>query len=149
VLLDAVDRDGFRSGAVRGERWATCRELAVREGKLNATEHAVRELVRAVPELEPIWREHLEDNYGDPLSHIFLGTVALRIGDAAERRGRLPSWIASTANELEALLADGDPEVENLIAVSFAELLPSHGRPARKLRAKFGPRLTALARQMA
>lgn len=83
-----------------------------------ANEKFCRELVEKIPALDPLLKEHLEDEFGELLPYIFLGNVA----DWAE--AHVVSRKADVVQLLAALnqgLAEGESEVPNLIAVGFGE----------------------------
>jgi len=89
----------------------------------------VGDLVAAQAALREIHREHLA-YYGELLPHVFMAEVT--------------RWLlvhgpdARVLDALERNLASGDEEVENVIAVSFVEILePEH----EAVRAALGPKL--------
>ena len=86
--------------------------------------------------------EHLEDNDREILPHVLMADYE-RWAEAALERGepRLQEFLDS----LEEAYRAGDPEVEELISVSFLEHLPRSGEPGSKLRELVGP---ALRRQL-
>ena len=81
---------------------------------------AIEALVRDVPELAPQWREHLAD-YDEALPHVFFGDVARFALAVAE--GADPELRTRFCSSIERLAASDDPEVDNVIHVSFVEYL--------------------------
>lgn len=96
--------------------------------------------VRAVPEVEPLWQEHLQDN-GEALPHVFFGGVSGFAVEMADRGD--DDLIERFSRAIEELAASDDPDVVNVIYVSFAEnfvLGDEHEQEAlAKLRSSFGP----------
>lgn len=101
---------------------------------------AIEAFVHDVPELAPKWHEHLAD-YGEPLPHVFFGDVArfgVKVAEGAD--AELPTRFCSG---IERLAASDDPEIDNVIQVSFVEYLVwgnEHEQHAlATLRRDFGP----------
>ena len=99
-----------------------------------ATEGLVRDVVANVPELQPLLAEHLADNYGELLPHVFFGDVTRW---ALREKAVNSLSLKRLLTLLDASYAKGVPDVQELIAVSFLENLPP-GWPA-----KLGPHLAA------
>ena len=85
----------------------------------------IAELLAIVPELRPRYLEHLNDNFGEPLPHVFFGDVTDWAVEqhAATKHGSAAAEEALTRllNFLESGHAAGDSEVQNLIAVSLLD----------------------------
>ena len=75
-------------------------------------------LVGAAPGLEPAWREHLADNFAEPLPHVFMGDVARYFDQWAEAASL--TQINAFLDALERV-ADSGGYGENLVTVSFVE----------------------------
>lgn len=73
----------------------------------------------AVPEFGEIIDEHLVDYEGELLPHVLFGDLT-RFVLAANERGD-HDVVARSLTFLDRALRDGDPDVENLVAVSFVE----------------------------
>ena len=105
-----------------------------------STVGAMERFVSAVPEVEPLWREHLHDN-GEALPHVFFGDVSRFAVEMAERGD--VDLTERFSRAIEELAASDDPDVVNVIQVSFAENLmwgDEHEEDALvKLRRSFGP----------
>jgi hypothetical protein len=77
--------------------------------------------VARVPALQEVLDEHLADNFGEMLPHVFMADLtrwfvaAIAAGEGSE--------IAAFADAVEALYTSDDPEVRNVAAVSFMEYL--------------------------
>ena len=105
-----------------------------------ATVKAMEDFVQAIPELEPTWTEHLEDN-GEPLPHVFFGSVSRFAVSVSESDDQHLRQRFSTA--IERLAVSDNPEVVNVIHVSFAENLvwgdDHEVRALADLKGAFGP----------
>jgi hypothetical protein len=107
-------------------------------------------LVGKYPGLKPILDEHLSDNFGEVLPHLFFGDLtryvvsrfldfesAAETLDTAEERE-----LGALLNDLEQAYSTGDEEIQELISVSFLENLPRPSEEASELRSWLGPELT-------
>ena len=107
----------------------------------------VDRLVRRVPALEPLLREHLADNFGEVLPHLFFGEltryVVSELGGAGDdpRTQERKAALQTLLDELEEGFANGGEEVAELICVSFLENLPRKGEEGDVVRDLLGPRL--------
>jgi len=112
----------------------------------------VAQLLEEVPELRPTYLEHLDDNFGELLSHVFFGDVTRWAVDqhAVAKRGSVAADEALTRllNFLERCYPVGDSEVQNLIAVSFLENLPNSREENREIRRRLGPNLAPVMEQV-
>jgi hypothetical protein len=107
---------------------------------LTSEEELVRLLVDAFSPLRPLLDEHLDDNFGDVLPHLFLADVSRYLVDLIEsgRRGdALPvlDW-------LEQRFRAGSEEEQELIATGFLEALPRPDEPGAAVRGALGPALS-------
>ena len=98
--------------------------------------------MHAFPELLPILQEHLADNQGEVLPHLFISDVgrwlAASVGHNPQLAGNVLAW-------LEVERAKDDPDVGNLIDDSFVEMLPFPGESGEELRSLLGPVMAAEA----
>ncbi len=109
----------------------------------------VDRLVERFGWLEPLLQEHLADNFGEVLPHLFLGDVTRHlVTRTIQERQANPDEAAAARKEVEEMLdalkqefTAGDEEVEELITVSFLENLPRNGEPGDALRLRLGPAL--------
>ena len=109
----------------------------------------VDRLVGLAPGLEPIFREHLSDNFGEVLPHVFFGDLTryvvrefLLVDDRKTRHGRHRlGELNIILDELEEALSIGPGEVSELIAVSFLANLPRRGEEGAGIREVLGPTL--------
>ena len=88
---------------------------------MNSMERFVEELVIAVPEVQAVYRAHVDDN-GALLPHVFMGEVtrfALQIARSASSQEVLRKLLVVVEDGLRSNEAD----VSNFIAVSFVENL--------------------------
>ena len=115
------------------------------------TEDFVRSLVRRFPDLEPLLEEHVADNFGELLPHVFFGdltrwVLSLLEPTAGPERFERGSQLRGILSALEMAYASGDDELEELISVSFLEHLPRPGEHHSEIRSMLGARLSAQLR---
>lgn len=102
----------------------------------------VFELVSRVPELKPLYDEHISD-FDELLPHLFFGDVTryvaqhLRIDDSHSL-----SSVVKALNVLEEGMVIGDDKAQELISVSFLENLVNHDDVLVKAQELMGPNLT-------
>ena len=101
-------------------------------------------LVARFPILEPLLHEHLADNFGEVLPHVFFGdltryVVAEFLRGEGGNAGESPT-LRQILDALEEAFARGD-EVSELIAVSFLENLPRRGESGAGILVLLGPGL--------
>jgi hypothetical protein len=98
-------------------------------------------LADAVPALEPLLREHLEDNDGELLPHLLLSDVRRWcVAHVAEER----ATVQQVLDGLEAAVVSGDDAIENAVAVSFVEDLMADGPAGEAVLALLPPRMRAM-----
>jgi hypothetical protein len=88
---------------------------------MSASASFIEELLRRVPDLSPIYEEHLADNDG-LLPHVFMGDVTRFAIASADERPRQSS-VSTLFGYLEEGLRSGSGEVKELIRASFVENL--------------------------
>lgn len=104
-----------------------------------ATVRFVHELVERFPALKPLLTEHMKDNFGEVLPHLFMADVT---------RWVIAAFLADEWAQLVPLLSflehayekDG-PVIEELISVSFLEHLPRPDEAGWKIRNLLGQEL--------
>ncbi len=105
----------------------------------------VRSTVARFPSLSTLLEEHIKDNLGEMLPHVFFGEVARYILSLllAARGGGLPARreLRDILSYLEEAYAAGDEELRELISVSFLENLPRPGEAGGEVREMVGPNL--------
>lgn len=111
------------------------------------TEDFVRALVERFPRLAPLLEEHLADNFGELLPHIFLGDVVrwvLTLMATARAEGSLTAQreLRQFLSHLEDTYASENEELQELLSVSFLENLPRPGEEGAEIRTQLGPTLT-------
>ena len=100
-----------------------------------------RALASRVASLRPALRDHLEDNFGNLLPHVFMGDVARWFLHESRSKERSDE-IAALVGLLEQGLRAGPPDVRELIQTSFTENLPTDKAPATRLALQpLGPQL--------
>ena len=114
----------------------------------------VRQLAGISPVLDAMLEEHLKDNFGEILPHVFLGDItrhAVAMCENAESGRSLGAQreLKSLLDSMEHAYATGNTEVQELIAASFLENLPANGEPGSALRLMIGPKLSGQLRKMA
>lgn len=111
----------------------------------------VHDLVDGFPELDPVLKEHLKDNYGEVLPHLFLADV-LRLTIARLQSGASKTEdlvVGRLLTYLERSFREGDDERQELISTGFVENLPRVNEPGHEVRAMLGPTLKAEAARVA
>jgi hypothetical protein len=83
------------------------------------TEQLMAELLRAIPELAPLYAEHVQDNRGEVLPHVLMGDVALFAVAASKDLGRLVS-LQALLDFLGEHVNDND-DIRELVMASFLE----------------------------
>ncbi len=105
-----------------------------------ATIDLIDRLVARFPGLKPLLREHLAENFGVVLPHVFMGDLTRHVVSAFTR-SRDIEHIWALLDELEQSFSRGDEETIELIAVSFLENLPRIGEEGAGVRVLLGPSL--------
>lgn len=105
-----------------------------------ATIAVIDRLVEACATLKPLLAEHVDDNFGEVLPHMFLGEVTRHLAKQAADPAAFRS-VETALQLLETEFASGTDEIKELIAVSFLENLPDGPRPGVDLRGQLGPSL--------
>jgi hypothetical protein len=107
-----------------------------------ATVAFVGALAYAIPALRPVLQEHLDDQEGEVLPHLFMADVERWIHLEVVNRPKQSSDVVARVLEfLEEAYALGDPEVTELISVSFLEHLPRPGELGSEVHTMVGPHL--------
>lgn len=102
----------------------------------------IERLLDRVPELQRPYEQHLEDNLGDLLPHVFMGEVTRWVA----ARMTTPSTdgrhaAAAVVDVLEAVMRDGVPGHVELVAVSFVENLDRRAAYFPQVHSTMGPLL--------
>jgi hypothetical protein len=74
--------------------------------------------------LRELWEEHVRENGGEPLPHLFMGEVAAWFAEPAERGVALDDDHRALCALLDDAVRKGDSDVRELVQVSFIENLP-------------------------
>jgi hypothetical protein len=74
--------------------------------------------------LRELWQEHVRENGGEPLPHLYLGEIAAWFVEPAERGAALDDDRRVLCALLEDAFRQGDSDVRELVQVSFIENLP-------------------------
>jgi hypothetical protein len=116
----------------------------------------VERLANRYPSLKPILDEHVSDNFGEVLPHVFFGDLTRLVvseftrvdSDELREADAVGAEVRRLLAELEDAYADGGEEIQELIAVSFLENLPRPGEEGSGVRAWLGPELRAQLRRI-
>ncbi|MGB3772297.1 MAG: hypothetical protein WBA00_14255 [Rhodococcus sp. (in: high G+C Gram-positive bacteria)] len=94
-------------------------------------------------DLMPILQEHLDDNEGELLPHLFLSDVFRWL---VANRVSCPEVVQGIFDLLETAYEDAGErdDVRDLIAVSGVEMIPDPGQPGAELRTLMGTRLKSV-----
>ncbi len=93
-------------------------------------------LLEAIPDLRPVYEEHLSDNDG-LLPHVFFGDVA-RFAIANAAAPTSTAAISHLLTTLDEALSDADAEVREVILASFVENLAGEAAALKQLKPKMG-----------
>ena len=112
-----------------------------------ATETFVRSLVQRFQSLAPLLEEHLADNLGELLPHMFLDDIVrwvVALMTTARVEGDLTAQreVLEFLSLLEDTYASGNEELQELLSVSFLENLPRPDEDGAEIRTQLGPSLT-------
>ena len=126
-----------------GPKLRAARDRQLREDALAVPESTVdflRRLADGVPSLRGRVAEHFERLNGRPLPHAFIGEVVFEAVDlVASERAEV---VRPLLGFLEA--EDGvDADIDNVIEVSFVEMLPNPGERGVEIEDLLGPKLKA------
>ena len=100
-----------------------------------------KHLAYQIPPFGPLLDEHLTDNYGEILPHVFMGDVARWFLQGATT-SEASDWTRRLVELLDRALVDGSSDVRELVQASFIENLPT-SRPSHPALARLSPALKA------
>ena len=110
----------------------------------------IEQLVSRYPSLKPVFDEHVSDNFGEVLPHLFFGDLTRYVvahfteaQEGAHAGTQAENELRRLLNDLENAYADSQEEIQELISVSFLENLPHPGEEASGVRTWLGPKLSA------
>ncbi len=84
-------------------------------------------LLKSVPELVPLYQEHITDNFNELLPHVFFGEVTRFVVSNYKARQNLEA-LKRIFDFLDRGINSKDEKLQELISVSFLEnLLPEEG----------------------
>lgn len=105
----------------------------------------IRKLVQGRPEFEPVYQEHVTDNYGEVLPHMLMGDftrwfidqcrIAIGLPETAADRTR----VRRLAQFLDMEYQSGPHYIRELLFVSFLENLHLAGRDYDLVKSFLGP----------
>lgn len=102
----------------------------------------IERLLAAVPDLRPVYDEHISDN-DDLLPHVFFGDVTrFAIENAATPN------VANLLAVLDEGLCDADAEVREVVLASFVENLAGETAALKLLKSKMGLNLRRALHQL-
>jgi hypothetical protein len=113
----------------------------------------VKDITARFPSLATLLEEHVHDNLGELLPHVFFGDLTRYIlallmtvnsGGGLEPRRELREMLSF----LEESFSSGHPELQELIGTSFLENLPRTGEDGSEIRSMLGSTLSAELRRM-
>jgi hypothetical protein len=111
----------------------------------------VREIAGRLPAVQALLDEHVKDNLGDILPHVFLGNLTryiLSLLPGADAGLSADRSLRELLDHLEASFESGGPEVQELIVVSFLENLPASSEVGSEIREMMGPNLSRELKQI-
>jgi len=106
----------------------------------------VNQVAGLSPTLKVLLEDHVKDNFGEVLPHVFLGDVtrhviALVQAPASDDSLAVRREVKNILDTMEHGYATGNSEVQELIAASFLENLPAKEEPGSEIRGMVGPSL--------
>ena len=105
----------------------------------NKTQNVIEDLMDRVPELVPLFHEHLQDN-DTLLPHVFMGDVSRFVLELCERpTAERLEILSRIVSYLEDAWKAGCDEERNLIDVSFLENVANEGSASAFLCTRLGP----------
>ena len=108
----------------------------------------VGSLVYQFPPLLGLLQEHLDDQEGEVLPHLFVADLERWIEAEVLRHDGQPSELATKIIDFLETAVQRDDEVAELIHTSFLEHVPRPGQPGAEIRTNLGPALTERLRQI-
>jgi hypothetical protein len=157
-FIDIFGHSGDR-GAVHGSRRAghslrtgiphnSFRQSAMTNETKALTVAFVCALVYEFPPLLGLLQEHLDDQEGEVLPHLFMADLERWIeAELACRGGQSRELVVRILKFLETAV-HRNHEIAELIHASFLEHLPRPGQPGAEIRTRLGPVLTERLRQI-
>ena len=106
----------------------------------------VEGLVRDVPQLSDAYREHLNDNFGELLPHVFLGDVTRWVVAVSQKRTDHDA-LATLLARMDAILSDPSHPCRELVLASFVENLGGETEALKVIRPISGRSLSAALEQ--
>ena len=106
-------------------------------------------LCDAFPSIARLRSEHLQDNYGELLAHLFLGDVAryaISLFDSTSDSARRE--LTSLSGFMEREYTTGTPSVRDLIDLGFLENLAGPPEAYWRIRTVLGPELRKAIEEM-
>jgi hypothetical protein len=110
---------------------------------IDQSEDFVRDLVTRFTPLAPLLAQHLKENFGELLPHVFFGDVTRWFEGELASDAMNPEAIG-LLRYLESIYDAANDDVQNVIDVSFVENLTVNGAGAHLL----GPQLQEVARAL-
>ena len=107
----------------------------------------VDELLQKVPELRPVYEQHLAENFQELLSHPFMGDVVRFIITEAEKP-KSRDVLQRIVDHMEQGLAVGSDDVQNLVSASFVENLMGEEPTIKAIESLMGPNLRQEVRKI-
>jgi len=80
-----------------------------------------------VPPLQPLWADHLRENFGSALPHLFMGEIAEWFIVPNAGNVRVDDNRRTLCRALDRALLEGSIELREVVQVSFVENLPTTG----------------------
>jgi hypothetical protein len=98
-----------------------------------------KRLAEQLLDLEALLSEHIEDNFGDILPHLFMADVERWL--EAQVAARQSANAKRLLSYLDSELARGSPALDELLSASFLEHLPIPENDSLGIRTLLGPHL--------
>jgi hypothetical protein len=112
----------------------------------------VKAMVERFQGLDALLKEHVDDNFGQILPHVFFGDltryVLMLLASSAGGGLQPRRELRDILDFLEESFFAGDKELQELISVSFLENLPRPDEEGSQIRSMLGSALSAELRRM-
>jgi len=112
-----------------------------------------KEVAALSPALTALLEDHMKDNFDELLPHLFIGDVTRHVIELMEDSSPEDSLavrreVKTILAAMEAGCATGTPEVQELIAASFLENVPTKEGRCSEISGMLGPKLASQWKKM-
>lgn len=105
-------------------------------------------LAHRFPALLGVFEEHLEEQRGEVLPHVFMADVTRWLVGRFIKAGDSDALLGDILGFMENAFGSDEEQVQELLAVSFLENLPRFGESGFEIRSILGPALKEELRRL-